>query len=79
MLAKVSCGFHKPNKQTILPHDQVKKLYEKLKISKLRGLGGKLGENVIQDLNCETVIGKYFYIKIKVIKIICIFTGWTVG
>ncbi len=66
MLAKVSCGFHKPNKQTILPHDQVQKLYEKLKIRKLRGLGGKLGDNVVQDLDCETVFTKIIGVNIKI-------------
>ncbi|KAH3851920.1 hypothetical protein DPMN_094407 [Dreissena polymorpha] len=30
MLAKLACGFHKPNKQTILPHSQVPQLFKSL-------------------------------------------------
>ena len=44
MLAKLACGINKPNKQTILPHSEVEELFSDLKITKLRGLGGKLGD-----------------------------------
>ena len=55
MLAKFACGINKPNKQTILPHDQVDELFTSVPISKLRGLGGKLGMDVCMKLNCEFV------------------------
>ena len=55
MLGKLACGIHKPNKQTILPHESVPELFNTLKITKLRGFGGKLGESVREDLSVETV------------------------
>ncbi len=54
-LAKLACGIHKPNKQTILPHEAVDDLFRTLKVTKLRGLGGKLGAVIEEELNCETV------------------------
>ena len=55
MLAKFSCGINKPNKQTILPQDQIADLFKSVPIGKLRGLGGKLGTDVSIKLNCEYV------------------------
>ena len=55
MLAKLACGFHKPNRQTILPQSEQQDLFKDLKLSKLRGLGGKLGDSLKFNLNCETV------------------------
>ena len=55
MLAKFACGINKPNKQTILPHNQVDGLFTSVPINKLRGLGGKLGLDVCEKLNCVFV------------------------
>ncbi|XP_065225198.1 DNA polymerase eta isoform X2 [Planococcus citri] len=55
ILAKLSCGLHKPNKQTVLPHSSVSVLYETLPVEKIRSLGGKLGDSVKQQLNCSTM------------------------
>ena len=55
MLAKFACGINKPNKQTILPQDQVPQLFTSVPIAKLRGLGGKLGLDVSMKLNCEHI------------------------
>eukprot|EP00096_Caligus_rogercresseyi_P003587 TRINITY_DN1682_c0_g2_i1.p1 TRINITY_DN1682_c0_g2~~TRINITY_DN1682_c0_g2_i1.p1 ORF type:complete len:615 (+),score=136.55 TRINITY_DN1682_c0_g2_i1:362-2206(+) len=54
ILAKISCGLHKPNQQTVLPHASVPILYESLKLKKLRGLGGKFGEEVCESLGITT-------------------------
>ncbi|KAK7901855.1 hypothetical protein WMY93_018624 [Mugilogobius chulae] len=43
VLAKLACGLNKPNRQTILPMDSVPELFNSLPISKIRNLGGKLG------------------------------------
>ncbi|KAJ8044503.1 DNA polymerase eta [Holothuria leucospilota] len=51
MLAKLVCGLNKPRKQTVLPHNSVQAVFRDLPISKVRGLGGKLGAAVTQDLN----------------------------
>jgi len=55
VLAKLSCGLHKPNRQTILPQDKVPALYSKLKIGKVRGFGGKLGVTLMEEFHCESM------------------------
>ncbi|KAH3851921.1 hypothetical protein DPMN_094408, partial [Dreissena polymorpha] len=55
MLAKLACGFHKPNKQTILPHSQVPQLFKSLPIRKIRNLGGKMGTLVSEHLRVENM------------------------
>lgn len=54
ILAKLACGMNKPNKQTILPLDEIPKLFKTLEIRKIRGLGAKFGEIV-----CETFKVKF--------------------
>ena len=55
VLAKLTAGLHKPNKQTALPQEQVKHLFEKIPIGKVRGLGGKLGDSVMETYNAKTM------------------------
>uniref|UniRef100_A0A182P2G4 DNA polymerase eta n=1 Tax=Anopheles epiroticus TaxID=199890 RepID=A0A182P2G4_9DIPT len=53
ILAKLTAGFHKPNKQTILPINSIPKLYETLPLKKVKGLGGKLGDQVCEVLKIK--------------------------
>uniref|UniRef100_A0A1Q3EY70 DNA polymerase eta n=1 Tax=Culex tarsalis TaxID=7177 RepID=A0A1Q3EY70_CULTA len=53
ILAKLTAGFHKPNKQTVLPLKSISKMYQTLSIKKVKGLGGKLGEQVCDLLKVE--------------------------
>ncbi|CAK9804299.1 DNA polymerase eta [Anthophora quadrimaculata] len=55
ILAKLACGLHKPDRQTILPATAVSSLYSKLPIKKVRNLGGKFGDIVIESLNCNVM------------------------
>ncbi|WAR14665.1 POLH-like protein [Mya arenaria] len=55
ILSKLACGFHKPNKQTILPHSEVQNLFITLPIRKIRSLGGKLGVQVMEHLQVENM------------------------
>ncbi|XP_045613927.2 DNA polymerase eta [Procambarus clarkii] len=55
MLAKLSCGLHKPNQQTVLPQCQVGELWENMEVGKIRNLGGKLGASVTDELSCVTM------------------------
>ena len=55
VLAKLTCGLHKPNKQTVLPQTQVKPYFQTIGIHKVRGLGGKLGEEIAEKLHCRTM------------------------
>lgn len=53
ILAKLACGLHKPNQQTLLPPSSVPNLFESIPIKKVRFLGGKLGNRVKHEFNCE--------------------------
>ena len=55
VLAKLTCGLHKPNKQTILPQDQVPVFFEKFNLNNVRGLGGKLGEHISETFQIQTM------------------------
>ncbi|XP_046998076.1 DNA polymerase eta [Schistocerca americana] len=55
ILAKLACGLHKPNRQTILPQSQVPVLYQTLPIKKVRSLGGKFGDYVATVLGCTVM------------------------
>ena len=47
LLAKLCCGLHKPNQQTlVLPGTATEALLDGLSIDRLQGLGGDLGEKV---------------------------------
>lgn len=50
ILAKLVCGMHKPNRQTVLPFSSVAELYRTLPVKKVRNLGGKLGDDVVETL-----------------------------
>ena len=55
MLGKLSCGLHKPNQQTVTPQCQVESLWNNLPVGKVRNLGGKLGDSLIEELGCKTM------------------------
>ena len=51
----MACGLHKPNRQTILPATAVPILYSTLPIKKVRNLGGKFGDVIVESLNCNVM------------------------
>lgn len=53
VLAKVVAGFHKPNQQTLVLPESVEEMYKETRIKKVRNLGGKLGEELIEKLKVE--------------------------
>ncbi|XP_014390864.1 PREDICTED: DNA polymerase eta isoform X3 [Myotis brandtii] len=53
VLAKLACGLHKPNRQTLVSHGSVPQLFNHMPINKIRSLGGKLGASVIEILGIE--------------------------
>jgi DNA polymerase eta len=55
MLAKLACGLNKPNAQTLLPRAGVGQLFPRIDISKVRSLGGKLGQNLKQAFGANTM------------------------
>eukprot|EP00928_Gymnodinium_smaydae_P083483 TRINITY_DN66723_c0_g1_i1.p1 TRINITY_DN66723_c0_g1~~TRINITY_DN66723_c0_g1_i1.p1 ORF type:complete len:636 (+),score=65.38 TRINITY_DN66723_c0_g1_i1:75-1910(+) len=54
ILAKLGCGLHKPNQQTILLPHAVPLLLEPLPLDRLPGLGGDLGAKVKAELGVST-------------------------
>jgi DNA polymerase eta len=54
-MAKLVCGINKPNKQTVLPHASVPELFSQTKLKKVRNLGGKFGDTLVEKLKCETM------------------------
>ncbi|CAG2101766.1 unnamed protein product [Medioppia subpectinata] len=54
-LAKLACGINKPNAQTILPRAGVDQFFKRMDISKVRSLGGKLGQSVKQAFGVNTM------------------------
>ncbi len=55
MLAKLSCGLYKPNRQTVMPMRSVEPFFRTLGLHKVRHLGGKLGQILIERYQCETM------------------------
>ena len=55
MLAKLGSAHKKPNQQTIVRNRAVQQFLSGFKFSKIRGLGGKLGEQITSAFNTETV------------------------
>lgn len=55
ILAKLTCGMNKPNKQTILPIESIPGLFNDLPVNKVKSLGGKFGEEVCTKLNAKTM------------------------
>lgn len=53
ILAKLTAGMHKPNQQTVLPVRSIPELYATLPITKVKGLGGKFGEEVCEALKIK--------------------------
>ena len=55
MMAKLGAGHKKPNQQTIVRNRAVQHFLSGFKFTKIRNLGGKLGEQVVDAFNTEEV------------------------
>nr|POF06883.1 n-acetyltransferase eso1 [Quercus suber] len=56
MLAKLGSAFKKPNSQTIVRNRAVQHFLSGFKFTKIRNLGGKLGDEVVAAFNTESVL-----------------------
>ncbi|POR35720.1 N-acetyltransferase eso1 [Tolypocladium paradoxum] len=55
LLSKLGSGFKKPNSQTVVRHRAVHAFLADFKLTKIRNLGGKLGDQVVSMFHTETV------------------------
>ncbi|KAG9234109.1 hypothetical protein BJ875DRAFT_441616 [Amylocarpus encephaloides] len=55
MLAKLGSAHKKPNQQTVVRNRAVQHFLSDFKFTKIRGLGGKLGEQIASSFNTDTV------------------------
>lgn len=55
MLSKLGSAHKKPNQQTVVRNRAVQHFLSDLKFAKIRGLGGKLGEQITSAFNTDTV------------------------
>ena len=55
MIAKLGSGYKKPNQQTIVRNRAVQQFLSGFKFTKIRNLGGKLGERVVSNFDTEEV------------------------
>ncbi|RGP80934.1 DNA polymerase eta subunit [Fusarium longipes] len=56
LLSKLGSAYKKPNKQTVVRNRAVSTFMAGFKVTKLRNLGGKLGEQIVSTFNTENVI-----------------------
>lgn len=54
LMAKLCSGLNKPNMQTLLPAASAPHLLRDLPLTKLKGLGGQLGQHVQETLQVKT-------------------------
>ena len=55
MMAKLGAGYKKPNQQTIVRNRAVQHFLSGYKFTKIRNLGGKLGDHIVEKFNTEEV------------------------
>ncbi|KAI8937924.1 hypothetical protein NX059_005607 [Plenodomus lindquistii] len=55
MLSKLGSGYKKPNQQTVIRNRAVKHFLEDMKFTKIRMLGGKLGDEVVAMFGTDKV------------------------
>jgi DNA polymerase eta len=55
MLAKLGSGHMKPNQQTVIRNRAVQQFLSGFKFTKIRGLGGKLGDQISSAFDTDTV------------------------
>ncbi|KAJ8112081.1 hypothetical protein ONZ43_g5477 [Nemania bipapillata] len=55
MLSKLGSGYRKPNQQTVIRNRAVQRFLSDMKFTKIRNLGGKLGDQVKSMFNTELV------------------------
>lgn len=68
MLAKLGSGAKKPNGQTVVRNRAIQKFLSSFKFTKIRNLGGKLGDQIVQTFGTESV-GELLSIAVEQLKL----------
>lgn len=68
MLAKLGSGSKKPNGQTVVRNRAIQKFLSGFKFTKIRNLGGKLGEQIVQTFGTEAV-GEMLLVPVEQLKL----------
>lgn len=68
MLAKLGSGSKKPNGQTVVRNRAIQKFLSGFKFTKIRNLGGKLGDKIVQSFGTESV-GELLLVPIELLKL----------
>ncbi|KAK7221554.1 hypothetical protein V2G26_009557 [Clonostachys chloroleuca] len=55
LLSKLGSAFKKPNRQTVVRGRAIPAFLRDMKITKMRNLGGKMGDNVVSTFNTESI------------------------
>ncbi|CRK46862.1 hypothetical protein BN1723_020163, partial [Verticillium longisporum] len=55
MLSKLGSAHKKPSQQTVIRNRAVQQFLSDFKFTKIRNLGGKLGDNIVNTFNTDTV------------------------
>lgn len=55
MLSKLGSAYRKPNQQTVIRNRAVQQFLSDYKFTKIRNLGGKLGDEIVAAFNTDTV------------------------
>lgn len=68
MLAKLGSGSKKPNGQTVIRNRAIQKFLSGFKFTKIRNLGGKLGDQIVQTFGTESV-GELLSVPVEQFKL----------
>ncbi|KAI1820086.1 impB/mucB/samB family protein [Xylaria intraflava] len=68
MLSKLGSGYNKPNQQTVIRNRAVQRFLSDMKFTKIRNLGGKLGDQVKSIFNTDS-IKEMLHISVEQLKL----------
>ncbi|CAN8100082.1 unnamed protein product [Discula destructiva] len=68
MLAKLGSGSRKPNGQTVVRNRAIQKFLSGFKFTKIRNLGGKLGDQIVQTFGTDSV-GELLLVPVEQLKL----------
>jgi DNA polymerase eta len=65
-LAKLCSSMHKPNRQVVLLPGYIDTFMKDIPLTKIPGLGGKLGESLLEKFNVKTCGEIWYFLQIDI-------------